>query len=97
MMDVAALMVRLEVAGVERSSWRRSRKFAVSLGEIVLHSTPSFPGYSQLQKVSGSSKYLIRRNAYSKSMPSNCHLATKSESVFTNMVRFSAVATAVEK
>jgi len=37
---VAALRMRLEVAGVERSSWRSKRKFAVSLDEMALHPIP---------------------------------------------------------
>jgi hypothetical protein len=39
-MAVAALRISLEVAGVDRSSWRRRRKFAVSAGEMALHPTP---------------------------------------------------------
>lgn len=48
-MEVAVDTVMFFPALVERSSWRKERKFGVSWSDMMLHPEPCLFGYSQLK------------------------------------------------
>jgi len=84
--------------GSVRSSCKKDRKFVESFGDIVLQPTPWRLGYSQLRnRIKRVILERMGKMTHSNSIPSSSYLEARLTTDLTNAVRFSAVATAVEK